>query len=392
MTQSITVLGATGSIGKSTLDVILRHPDLYRIFALTANTQVSLMADLCVVHNPEYAVMADPSSAMDLEKKLKSLHSKTKVLSGVDSLCDVSSHSGVDQVMAAIVGAAGLLPTLAAAKSGKRVLLANKEALVMSGEIFMQAIAENNAELLPIDSEHNAIFQSLPAGYDQDIKLKQQIRKILLTASGGPFRGWSKEELSAVTPAQAVKHPNWSMGQKISVDSATLMNKGLELIEACWLFDVKPKQIEVVVHPESVVHSMVQYVDGSVISQMGNPDMRTPIAYGLAWPQRIDSGVGSLDFFQLAQLNFEAPNHEVFPTLNLCSQAFETGGTAPAILNAANEIAVEAFLREQIAFTSISDLIDDALNHCDITKAASLESVLEADKAARQFVKERIKA
>jgi 1-deoxy-D-xylulose-5-phosphate reductoisomerase len=392
MMQSITVLGATGSIGKSTLDVISRHPDLYRIFALTANTQVQLMVELCLVHRPVYAVMADSSSALALESALNVHDIKTQVLAGVDSLCDVSSHADVDQVMAAIVGAAGLLPTLAAAKAGKRVLLANKEALVMSGEIFMQTIAENNAVLLPIDSEHNAIFQSLPAGYDQDSKLKQQIRKILLTASGGPFRGWSKEQLSVVTPAQAVKHPNWSMGQKISVDSASLMNKGLELIEACWLFDVKPNQIEVVVHPESVVHSMVQYVDGSIIAQMGNPDMRTPIAYGMAWPQRIDSGVESLDFFKLAQLNFEAPDHAVFPTLNLCSQAFEAGGTAPAILNAANEIAVEGFLREQISFTSISDLIDDALNHCDITKAASLDSILEADKAARQFVKERIKA
>ena len=392
MTQAITVLGATGSIGKSTLDVISRHPDLYRIFALTANTQVNLMAELCLKHQPKYAVMADDASAQALNKALQSHNIQTQVLSGVDSLCEVSSHNDVDQVMAAIVGAAGLLPTLAAAKSGKRVLLANKEALVMSGEIFMQTIADNCAELLPIDSEHNAIFQSLPAGFDQNQGLKNQIRKILLTASGGPFRGWSKQQLEVVTPAQAVKHPNWSMGQKISVDSASLMNKGLELIEACWLFDVQPEQIEVVVHPESVIHSMVQYVDGSVISQMGNPDMRTPIAYGMAWPERIDSGVSSLDFFDIAQLNFEAPDRQVFPALDLCSQAFKVGGTAPAILNAANEIAVEGFLREQISFLSISSLIDDALNHCEISSANSLEAILEADNAARRFVQERIKA
>ena len=392
MMQAITVLGATGSIGKSTLDVISRHPNLYRVFALTANTKVNLMVELCLVHQPEFAVMADGDSALTLQKALKPHNLKTEVLSGVQSLCDVASHSDVDQVMAAIVGAAGLLPTLAAAKSGKRVLLANKEALVMSGEIFMDAIANNGAQLLPIDSEHNAIFQSLPVGYDKKPEFKQHVRKILLTASGGPFRGWSKKQLQNVTPAQAVKHPNWSMGQKISVDSASLMNKGLELIEACWLFDVKPEQIEVVVHPESVVHSMVQYVDGSVISQMGNPDMRTPIAYGMAWPERIESGVESLDFFKLAQLNFEAPNHDTFPALTLCGEAFDVGGTAPAILNAANEVAVEAFLREQISFPIITDLIKAALNHCSVSKASTLEDILHADKSARQFVREQIKA
>ena len=392
MMQAITVLGATGSIGKSTLDVISRHPNLYSVFALTANTQVNLMVELCLVHQPEFAVMADGDSALTLHKALKPHNLKTEVLSGVQSLCDVASHSDVDQVMAAIVGAAGLLPTLAAAKSGKRVLLANKEALVMSGEIFMDTIANNGAQLLPIDSEHNAIFQSLPVGYDKKPEFKQHVRKILLTASGGPFRGWSKKQLQNVTPAQAVKHPNWSMGQKISVDSASLMNKGLELIEACWLFDVKPEQIEVVVHPESVVHSMVQYVDGSVISQMGNPDMRTPIAYGMAWPERIESGVESLDFFKLAQLNFEAPNHDTFPALTLCGEAFDVGGTAPAILNAANEVAVEAFLREQISFPIITDLIKAALNHCSVSKASTLEDILHADKSARQFVREQIKA
>jgi 1-deoxy-D-xylulose-5-phosphate reductoisomerase len=392
MIQAITVLGATGSIGISTLDVISRHPNLYRVFAITANTQVNLMAELCLKHKPEFAVMADVAAAQALKKTLAPHRITTEVLAGVESLCDVASHSSVDQVMASIVGAAGLLPTLAAAKAGKRILLANKEALVMSGEIFMQTVANNGAELLPIDSEHNAIFQSLPSGFDQNEQQKSHVRKILLTASGGPFRGWTKQQLAQVTPAQAIKHPNWSMGQKISVDSATLMNKGLELIEACWLFDVKPEQVEIVVHPESIVHSMVQYVDGSVISQMGNPDMRTPIAYGLAWPQRIDSGVASLDLFKIAQLNFEAPNYDVFPALKLCSQAFEVGGTAPAILNAANEVAVEAFLREQISFPLITDLINAALDHCNVTSASSLEHIFQADLSARQFVQEKIKA
>jgi len=392
MTQQITVLGATGSIGKSTLDVISRHPDLYRVFALTAHSQVDALCDMCLEHKPQYAVMVQADKAQELSLKLKSLNSKTEVLSGVDALCQVASNPEVDQVMAAIVGGAGLLPTLAAAKAGKRVLLANKEALVMSGHLFMQTIADNGATLLPIDSEHNAIFQSLPSHYGQEGFTQSGVRQILLTASGGPFRGFTSEQLANVTPAQAVKHPNWSMGQKISVDSASLMNKGLELIEACWLFDVTPKQIQVVVHPESIIHSMVQYVDGSVISQMGNPDMRTPIAYGLAWPQRIESGVDSLDFFTQSQLNFEAPNHDVFPALKLSAQAFEQGGIAPAILNAANEIAVDAFLREQIDFNSISVLIDQALNHFSMEKADSLDAILNADKQARLFTENKVAA
>ena len=334
--------------------------------------------------------MVQEDKARELAQKLKAQNSKTEVLAGVDALSQVASAPEVEQVMAAIVGGAGLLPTLAAAKAGKRVLLANKEALVMSGHLFMQSIADNGATLLPIDSEHNAIFQSLPSNYTRDGFTPSGVRQILLTASGGPFRGFTSEQLAQVTPAQAVKHPNWSMGQKISVDSASLMNKGLELIEACWLFDVTPKQIQVVVHPESIIHSMVQYVDGSVISQMGNPDMRTPIAYGLAWPQRIESGVGSLDFFSQSQLNFEAPNHDVFPALNLSAQAFEQGGTAPAILNAANEIAVEAFLREQIDFNSISVLIDQALNHISMQKADSLEAILDADKQVRVFTANKV--
>jgi len=392
MSQLVTVLGATGSIGKSTLDVIARHPDKYQVFALTAHTQVDAMAALCLAHTPRYAVMADEGTAKKLKEMLRSQASKTEVLFGVEALCDVARAPEVNQVMAAIVGAAGLLPTLAAAKAGKRVLLANKEALVMSGQLFMDAIQNNNASLLPIDSEHNAIFQSLPVNYKNDPLAQKQVRKILLTASGGPFRGYSHHQLSSVTPVQAVKHPNWSMGQKISVDSASLMNKGLELIEACWLFDVLPSEIEVVVHPESIIHSMVQYVDGSVLAQMGNPDMRTPIAFGMAWPERIDSGVDSLDFFDLAQLNFEAPDNDAFPNLNLSRQAFEAGGTAATILNAANEVAVEAFLREQISFTAISDMVDAALNHCEVLKADNIEVILQADKLARIFVQGKIKA
>ncbi len=390
MSQMITVLGATGSIGKSTLDVIARHTDKYSVFALTANTQVQSMLELCLKHSPKYAVMADEKSALLLKKSIAQSSAKTEVLSGLDALCQVACDPEVDQVMAAIVGAAGLLPTLAAAKAGKRVLLANKEALVMSGELFMEAIRANNAQLLPIDSEHNAIFQSLPANFKHDQSVRKQVRKILLTASGGPFRGWNLEQLRNVTPAQAVKHPNWSMGQKISVDSASLMNKGLELIEACWLFDVQAKEIEVVVHPESIIHSMVQYVDGSVMAQMGNPDMRTPIAYGLAWPERIDSGVASLDFFTHTQLNFEVPDNQVFPALNLSRQAFAAGGTAAAILNAANEVAVAAFLREQIPFTAITDLIDATLNQCQSHPAESIEAILEADASARRFVQGEI--
>lgn len=392
MRQKVTVLGATGSIGKSTLDVLARHNEVFEVFALSANTQVDVLFEQCLKYQPKYAVMVDVASAQMLADKLSQADSAVEVMSGTQALIDIASDADVDQVMAAIVGAAGLLPTLAAAKTGKRVLLANKEALVMSGQLFMQAVRDNGAELLPIDSEHNAIFQSLPLGYGQDPSYQQQVEKILLTASGGPFRGWELEALAKVTPKQAVKHPNWSMGQKISVDSATLMNKGLELIEACWLFNVTPKQIEVVVHPESIIHSLVQYVDGSVICQMGNPDMRTPIAYGLAWPERIVSGVKPLNLFEVAQLNFEAPNHQVFPALKLASQAFETGGTAATILNAANEIAVAGFLREQIAFTSISDLIDETLNACTIEAADSLDVILAADAWARRFVEDKIQS
>lgn len=387
MTQWITVLGATGSIGKSTLDVISRHPERFAVFALTANTQVEAMLKLCLKHSPKYAVMVDESCAQQLAAALRAQQSTCQVLSGERALIEVCEAPEVDQVMAAIVGAAGLMPTLNAAKAGKRILLANKEALVMSGQLFMEAVKDSGSILMPIDSEHNAIFQSLPSSNHVD----NSVEKILLTASGGPFRGYSRNQLESITPAQAVKHPNWSMGQKISVDSATLMNKGLELIEACWLFNVLPSKIDVVIHPESIIHSMVRYYDGSVIAQMGNPDMRTPIAYGLAWPERIDAGVEPLDFFQLSQLNFEAPNHEVFPALSLSSQAFLQGGTTPAILNAANEVAVASFLQEQISFLRITELVDAALQQHQHEKADSIESVLHADKWARHFVQERIK-
>lgn len=387
MIQWITVLGATGSIGKSTLDVIARHPERYGVFALTAHTQVQALLTLCLTHQPKYAVMADAASAEQLAQALTAHKSNCQVLSGERALSEVCEAPEVDQVMAAIVGAAGLMPTLSAAKAGKRILLANKEALVMSGQLFMETVKQSGSTLMPIDSEHNAIFQSLPSNRVVD----SSVEKILLTASGGPFRGYSRDQLANITPAQAVKHPNWSMGQKISVDSASLMNKGLELIEACWLFNVLPEQIDVVIHPESIIHSMVRYNDGSVIAQMGNPDMRTPIAYGLAWPERIDSGVEPLDFFKLAQLNFQAPDYEVFPALSLSSKAFKQGGTTPAVLNAANEIAVASFLQEQISFLRISELVDDALQHHQHQQADSIESVLHADMWARHFVQERIK-
>jgi len=345
MIQTLTVLGASGSIGQSTLDVVRRHPDRYRIFALSAARSVARMRDDIVEFSPRFAVMTEAQAAADLQAALPD-HCTTEVLAGSEALSMIAAHNDVDAVMAAIVGAAGLLPTLAAAEAGKRVLLANKESLVMAGPLFMQAVRTGGATLLPIDSEHNAIFQALPHNYDGDFAA-HGISKILLTASGGPFRGCSAAELEKVTPAQAVAHPNWSMGQKISVDSATLMNKGLELIEACFLFNCAPDDIQVVVHPQSVIHSMVQYCDGSVIAQLGQPDMRTPIAYGLAWPQRIDAGVQSLDLFSIARLDFTPPDETTFPCLALAKQAFNAGGTMPAVLNAANEIAVEAFLRNK---------------------------------------------
>ncbi len=381
MTSQITVLGATGSIGQSTLDVIRRHPERYQVFALTAATRADEMAALVREFSPRYAVMADSEAARRLQAQLN-CGCETTILSGTRALVEVAEAEEVDQVMAAIVGAAGLLPTLAAAEAGKRVLLANKESLVMAGPLFMQAVRKGGATLLPIDSEHNAIFQALPHNYGGDFSA-HGIRKILLTASGGPFRGCTAAELENVTPAQAVAHPNWSMGQKISVDSATLMNKGLELIEACFLFNCVPDDVQVVVHPQSVIHSMVQYCDGSVIAQLGQPDMRTPIAYGLAWPERIDAGVQSLDLFSIARLDFTPPDEETFPCLRLAKEAFSAGGTMPAVLNAANEIAVEAFLREQIPFSFIPTLIARVMARHDVQPIQHLADVMAADQWAR---------
>ena len=381
--QNVCILGATGSIGKSTLDVISQHPDRYRAFALTANTNVTEMFSLCQEYQPDVVVMVDSGSAQALDSQIKNAGLPTVVLAGEDALVDVAAHGDVPVVMAAIVGAAGLLPTLAAAKAGKKVLLANKESLVMSGALFMSAAAQSGALLLPIDSEHNAIYQCLPNSYRCGEALPLSVKRILLTASGGPFREHSYDDLKVVTPEQACRHPNWSMGQKISIDSATLMNKGLELIEACWLFDVSPEKVDVHIHPESVVHSMVEYNDGSVLAQLGNPDMRTPIAYGLAWPDRIEAGVSALDLFATRQLNFEPPDRKKFPCLSLAGQAFNDGGTACATLNAANEVAVAAFLKGNIGFTAIPDIISRVLDAQPNNRADSLESILLADQQAR---------
>ena len=380
--QTITLLGATGSIGESTLDIIGRHPDKYAVFALTGNQQIEKLAAQCLRHNAEYAVVNDALSASKLESLLANLKAPTRVLYGVDALCQVASAESVDTVMAAIVGAAGLVPTLAAVKAGKKILLANKESLVMAGGLFMDAVKASGSLLLPIDSEHNAIFQCLPANY-QGADAAGVI-KLLLSASGGPFRGWSVEQMLSVQPEQACAHPNWSMGRKISVDSASLMNKGLELIEACWLFDVAPSQIEVVVHPQSVIHSLVQYTDGSVLAQLGNPDMRTPIAHALAWPDRILSGVENLNLFEIARLDFEQPDLASFPCLQLAFDAAAAAGDAPAILNAANEIAVQAFLDRRIGFTQIAQVVDNSLQGLDFSEPDSLDAVQESDQKARQ--------
>jgi 1-deoxy-D-xylulose-5-phosphate reductoisomerase len=386
--KTVCVLGSTGSIGVSTLDVISRHPDDYRIIALTANKNVDDLYQQCLQHQPDFAVMVDADAASDLQTRLSNSKAEhVKVLSGTEALATVASLPQVNTVMAAIVGAAGLLPTLAAAKAGHTVLLANKEALVMSGTLLMQAITDNNAVLLPIDSEHNAIFQSMPAGY----QIGQQahgVRKILLTASGGPFRTMPIEQMHAITPEQAVAHPNWDMGRKISVDSATMMNKGLELIEACLLFAMPAEAIQIVIHPQSVIHSMVDYDDGSVLAQLGNPDMRTPIAHSLAWPNRIDSGVEPLDMFQVKTLDFEKPDEKRFPCLTLALHAAQQGGTRPTVLNAGNEVAVEAFLNSTIRFTDIPKVIEHCLSEVAQTIPESLEAIIGVDQATRQIADE----
>jgi 1-deoxy-D-xylulose-5-phosphate reductoisomerase len=380
--QQITVLGATGSIGLSTLDVIARHPDRYQVFALTGFTRLSELLALCVRHVPRFAVVPEVAAARILQDDLRAAGLSTRVLVGEEGLCQVASDPEVDAVMAAIVGAAGLRPTLAAVETGKKILLANKEALVMSGALFMQAVRKSGSVLLPIDSEHNAIFQCMPLDYARGLEAVG-VRRILLTASGGPFRQTPMAELAHVSPDQACAHPNWSMGRKISVDSASMMNKGLELIEACWLFDARPSQVEVVIHPQSVIHSLVDYVDGSVLAQLGNPDMRTPIANALAWPERIDSGVAPLDLFAIARLDFQAPDEERFPCLRLARQAAEAGNSAPAMLNAANEVAVAAFLDERVRYPEIASIIEEVLNLEPVVAVDDLDAVFTADAKAR---------
>ncbi|MBU3085255.1 1-deoxy-D-xylulose-5-phosphate reductoisomerase [Acinetobacter seifertii] len=393
MTQSVCILGVTGSIGQSTLKILSQHPDKYSVFAVSAHSRISELVEICKQFRPKVVVVPELKIA-----ELKTLFAQQniqdiEILVGQDGLIDIASHADVDIVMAAIVGAAGLLPTLAAVKAGKRVLLANKEALVMSGEIMMQAALDHQALLLPVDSEHNAIFQSLPHNYLEVERTGQPqlgVSKILLTASGGPFLNHSLEQLEHVTPQQACKHPNWSMGQKISVDSATLMNKGLELIEACHLFSISEHFVTVVVHPQSIIHSMVQYVDGSTLAQMGNPDMCTPIAHALAWPERLQTSVPALDLFEYSQLNFQAPDTQKFPALNLARQAMRAGGLAPTILNAANEIAVEAFLKERIGFTHIPQVVEHTLQDLENAAAESIECILDKDKMARSVAQQYI--
>jgi 1-deoxy-D-xylulose-5-phosphate reductoisomerase len=382
--KGICVLGSTGSIGVNTLDVVGRHPDRYRVVALTANNNLDRLFEQCLAHKPSYAVILDEAKALELRQRLKDAGlAGTTVLTGGAALEEVVRLPEVDSVMAAIVGAAGLLPTLSAAKAGKTVLLANKEALVMSGAIFMREVVQSGAELLPIDSEHNAIFQCMPANYHAG-RQPLEVRRILLTASGGPFLNKRSEELTAVTPDQACAHPNWVMGRKISVDSATMMNKGLEVIEACLLFNLPKERIHVIVHPQSVIHSMVDYVDGTVLAQMGNPDMRIPIAHALAWPGRFDSGAEPLDLFGVRQLNFEPPDVDRFPCLRLAYEAAGAGGIMPAVLNAANEVAVAAFLDRRVGFTAIPGIIEHCMQTVNPRPADSLEGILEADREARQ--------
>jgi 1-deoxy-D-xylulose-5-phosphate reductoisomerase len=379
--QRVTILGATGSIGVSTLDVLARHPEQYQVYALSAHGRVDELAAQCRAFRPARAVVGSPEAAARLAQMIADL--PTEVSYGEQALCEIAASDATDTVMAAIVGAAGLAPTLAAARAGKKVLLANKEALVMSGQLFMDAVREHGATLLPIDSEHNAIFQSLPSHYARDPQAAG-VAKILLTASGGPFLKRAVETLEQVTPDEACKHPNWSMGRKISVDSATMMNKGLEVIEAHWLFGAPAGLIEVVIHPQSVIHSMVSYVDGSVLAQLGNPDMRTPIAHALAYPERIASGVAQLDLTAMAALEFHAPDFERFPCLALAFDALRAGGTAPALLNAANEIAVQAFLDRRIGFRDIDRVVRQVMDREAHGAASSIDAVLAQDARARQ--------
>ncbi|MBW7925308.1 MAG: 1-deoxy-D-xylulose-5-phosphate reductoisomerase [Burkholderiaceae bacterium] len=388
--QSLTILGATGSIGRSTLDVVARHPDRYRVFALAAQRRDDALYEQCLRHAPRYAALADEPAARRLSDRLAAEGLDTEVLGGPSALAEVAAHEEVDTVMAAIVGAAGLAPTIAAARAGKRILLANKESLVMAGEVFLRACREGGATVLPIDSEHNAVFQCLPSAGRAGGGCPG-VRRIVLTASGGPFRRASFEQMGDVTPEQACAHPKWSMGRKISVDSATMMNKGLELIEAFHLFGVAAARLEVLVHPQSIVHSLVEYEDGSVLAQMGNPDMRTPIAQALAHPDRIDSGVAPLDLVAIGRLEFEAPDAQRFPCLRLAREALAAGGAAPCILNAANEIAVAAFLERAIRFTDIAAITEAVLHAVGERQAgATIDEVLAIDAEARALARDRL--
>ena len=381
--QKLVVLGATGSIGVNTLDVVARHPDRFEVLALTANRQVEGLFEQCRRFRPRYAVLQSEEGAERQAGLLHRAACDTTVLAGLDATEEVACHPDADTVMAAIVGAAGLRPTLAAVQAGKKVLLANKEALVIAGPVFMREVAQSGAVLLPIDSEHNAVFQSLQNDYSCSLE-KKGVRRILLTASGGPFRQLPLESLASVTPEQACVHPNWVMGRKISVDSATMMNKGLEVIEAHWLFGAPRERIEVVIHPQSIIHSMVEYADGSVIAQLGNPDMRTPIAHALAYPERIDAGVASLDLCRIGQLSFEAPDFSRFPCLRLAYEALERGGSAPAVVNASNEMAVEAFLAGRLSFMRIPGIIEETLAAVPQREIADLAGVMDADAESRE--------
>jgi 1-deoxy-D-xylulose-5-phosphate reductoisomerase len=389
----VVILGSTGSVGVSTLDVLARHPDRFRVVALTANRDVETMVAQCLNFRPVLAAMADPQAARTLRDRFAGVPGAPTVLSGVDGVCEAAVLPQARVVMAAIVGAAGLVPTLAAAVAGKRILLANKESLVVAGALLMQAVADHGAELLPIDSEHNAIFQCLPRGFERGLGTVG-VDRILLTASGGPFLDSPPEALAGVTPEQACAHPNWDMGRKISVDSATMMNKGLELIEACWLFGIGPERVQVVVHRQSVIHSLVQYIDGSVLAQLGNPDMRTPIAHALAWPERLYAGVAPLDLFAVRRLDFEAPDLERFPCLRLAIQAAASGGTAPVVLNAANEVAVAAFLDGRIGFTAIAMVVEETLARLPAESLAGCDigCLLELDSKARWAAEHRVNA
>jgi 1-deoxy-D-xylulose-5-phosphate reductoisomerase len=386
MKQILTILGATGTIGVNTLDVIARHPERFEVFALTGATQVDKLCQQCLQFGPRYAVMTQADAAVALREKLRVAGSATEVLQGGQALIEAATAPEVTTLMAAIVGAAGLPATLAAARAGKRILLANKETLVVSGQLFMDAVHESGAELFPIDSEHSAIHQSLPAGFRGDLE-SAGVKTIWLTASGGPFRTWSREQMAGVTPEQAVAHPNWVMGRKISVDSASMMNKGLEVIEAKWLFNAGADKIRVLVHPQSIIHSMVEYCDGSVMAQLGMPDMRTPIAYALGFPERIDAGVSGLDLMG-SQLQFEAPDLQRFPCLRLAFDALKADGYAPAVLNAANEVAVDAFLNRRCGFADIPRAIAHALEHLPSSVPCGLDDLLDADRQARMRANE----